>query len=132
MAEDKALEVVKAEAAGVMAWANQFVVATIDDYKGVVERLQEIKAARARWVAYWAIPKQSAHETWKNLVAKEQEGTTVFDQAENRAKSKCLAWKKDADEKAAVYQRKLQADADLKARAERERLEKQAEKLKTP
>ena len=129
---DKALEVVRAETAGITAWANALVVNTVEDYKGVIERLQESKATRARWVEYWAEPIQSAHRTWSELTAKRKEGTDVLDQAENKAKSKAIAWKREADERAAVYQKKLQAEADLKARLERERLEKEAAKLKTP
>jgi Skp family chaperone for outer membrane proteins len=132
MANEKELEVVRSEAANVVQWANQLVVSTVEDYKGVVARLQDIKAIRSKWVAYWAPLKEKAHGAWKEIVQKEKEGTDVCDNAERTAKNKALAWKQEADRKAAEEQRKLQAVADEKARKERERLEKAAEKLKTP
>jgi len=129
---EQQIEVVKKEAAGLMAWANNLVVATADDYKGVVARLQDIKAIRKKWTDYWLPLKTTAHESWKGIVAKEKEGTDVCDAAKRTAKIKALTWKQEADRKAAEEQRKLQAEADERARKERERLEKEAAKLKTP
>jgi hypothetical protein len=132
MSNEKELEVVRTEAANVVQWANQLVVATVEDYKAVVVRLQDIKAGRIRWVKLWEKSKANTYAAWKGVVADEKVGLDVFDNAERTAKNKALAWKQEADRKAAEEQRRLQAIADEKARKERERLEKAAEKLKTP
>lgn len=129
---EQEIEVVRAEAANVVQWANQLVVATVDDYKAVVVRLQAIKAGRSRWVKLWEKSKANTYAAWKGVVADEKVGLDVFDRAEQTAKGKALAWKQIQDQKAAEEQRKLQAEADERARRERERLEKEAEKLKTP
>lgn len=129
---DNEIAVVKAETAGIALWAQNLVVATVEDYKEVVKRIQVNKVWRQKWVAYWNIPKTAAHEAWKSLVGKEKEGLDIFDQAEYVAKTKALTWKQAEDQKAAEQQRKLQAIADEKARRERERLEKEAAALKTP
>jgi hypothetical protein len=126
------IEVVRAEAAGVVAWANNLVVATVDDYKNVIVRLQDIKVIKNRWIELWAKSKANTYAAWKGVVADEKKGTDVCDQAEAIAKGKALAWKQEQDRKAAEEQRKLQAEADERARKERERLEKEAAKLKTP
>ena len=126
------IEVVRAEAAGVLQWADGLVVATVEDYKAVVVRLQDIKAIRNKWIAYWASPKEQTYGAWKSIVAKEKEGLKICDSAEKMAKGKALNWKAEQDRKAAEEQRKLQAISDEKARKEKERLEKEAGKLKTP
>ncbi len=126
------IEVVRTEAAGIADWANRLVVQTKDDYQAAVGRLQEIKAIRKRWTDYWAPVKASAHEAWKGIVAKEKAGTDICDRAEQTAKTKALAWAQAEQEKQAAEQRKLQAQADEAARRERERLEREAAKLKTP
>lgn len=68
------------------------------------------------------------HRKWTGLV-----GEFVFpmDQARRQIKSNILAWEQAEREKAEAEQRRLQALADEQARKERERLEKQAAKIKT-
>ncbi|MBT9133201.1 MAG: hypothetical protein DDT33_01737 [Firmicutes bacterium] len=115
-----------------MQWADGLVVATVEDYKGVVVRLQDIQVLRSRWVELWAKAKANTYAAWKGVVAEEKKGTDICDRAVSVAKSKALIWKQNQDRIIAEEQRKLQAEADLKARKEKERLEKEAEKLKTP
>ena len=132
MAESEIVRQTEQEASAVMQWANTLVVATVDDYKAVVVRLQDIKALRSRWVKLWAKAKANTYAAWKGIVADEKKGTDICDRAEAVAKNKAIVWKQEQDRKAAEEQRKLQAISDEKARKEKERLEKEAEKLKTP
>lgn len=129
---EERIEMVQQEAVRITRWAAELVVSNAEEYKGAVEGLQSIKALRKQWVDFWSPMKEKAHVAWKAIVAKEKQGTDVFDKAEATAKGKAKAWIEAEEWKAAVEQRRLQAEADEKARRERERLEKQAANLKTP
>ena len=126
------LERIKQEGNRVSMWAAGLVVSNAEEYKRAVEGLRGIKALRKQWVTFWAPMKEKAYGAWKEIVAKEKQGTDLFDKAENIVKMKAIAWKTDADRKAAEEQRRLQAEADEKARRERERLAREAARLKTP
>ncbi len=126
------MEVVQAEATGIMAWAEGLKVQSRDDYQGAIAELGRIKATRAKIVEYWAGAKAAAYSAWKQVVAKEKQMTDICDRAERVVKDKALAWKGVADRLAAKEAAKAQAIADEKARRERERLEREAAKLKTP
>jgi hypothetical protein len=126
------VEVVQAEATGIMAWAEGLKVQSRDDYQGAIAELGRIKATRAKIVEYWAGAKAAAYSAWKQVVAKEKQMTDICDKAERMVKDKALAWKGVADRLAAKEAAKAQAIADEKARRERERLEREAAKLKTP
>ena len=52
--------------------------------------------------------------------------------AAKQVKQAIIAWQQAEEEKAAAEQRRLQAEADERARRERDRLEKEAARLKTP
>jgi len=126
------IEVVKQEAGKVMSWANGLVVSNDEQYKIAYDGVKQIKELRKRWTAFWAPLKKKAHETWKDVVAKEKEGTDMLDNADRTARQKAEGWRQEEERKAQAEQRRLQAIADEKARRERERLEKEAAKLKTP
>lgn len=121
----------KSDAAGLLVWAQQVAVATKEDADSAMTRLSEIKAVRKRWTDYWAPLKKAANGAWKGIVAKEKEGTDLADRAEAVVKGKVLAWQQAEHEKAEEVRRKLQAEADAKARAEQERLLAIAAKRKT-
>jgi len=129
---EQAIEIVKQEASAIMQWANGLTVSNAEEYKLAFEKVKEIKAVRKRWNDYWGPLKAKAHSAWKEVVAKEKEGTDVCDRAERMAKQKADAWRFEEERKAEEERRRLQAIADENARRERERLEKQAAKLKTP
>lgn len=129
--ERETKEVAK-EVTAMVEWANGLAVRNASDYKLAYEQIRNIKAARKRWTDYWGPLKAKAHAAWKEVVAKEKEGTDVCDRAERMAKQKADAWRFEEERKAEEERRRLQAIADEKARRERERLEKEAAKLKTP
>jgi len=68
------------------------------------------------------------HRRWTGLV---NEFVTPMDMARRQIKERILTWERGEREKAEAEQRRLQALADEQARKERERLEKQAAKMKT-
>jgi hypothetical protein len=74
----------------------------------------------------------TAHKLHKDLVAQKKKVIEPAQQAKDIAKSKALAWQQAEEEKRLAEQRRLQAEADLKARQERERLEAKAAAAKRP
>ena len=126
------IEVVKAEAAGIVQWAQQLTVTSAHDCQAVVATLAKLKEIRRRWTEYWKPLKEQARQAWQSIVAREKEGTDLCDEAERIAKQKVLAWQMEQRRRAEEEQRRLQAEAEERARRERERLLRKAERLKTP
>ncbi len=126
------LEVIRQETNSIANWANGLVVASKEDYQTAYARVKDIKAIRSKWTAYWGPVKTKAHAAWKEIVARESAVVKICDQAERMAKDKADAWYAEEQRKAAAEQARRQAVADEKARRERERLQKEAAKLKTP
>jgi len=93
--------------------------------------IREIKQTSKRVTDYFGPLKKSAHETWKAIVAKEKELLEPLDMAERKAKIAVSTYDQEQEAVRLAEQRRLQAEADEKARRERERLEKEAAKLKT-
>jgi hypothetical protein len=129
---EQSIEIVKQEASKIMNWANGLVVSNAEEYRLALEKVKEIKAARNRWISCWADLKAKTYSAWKEVVGNEKAGTDILDKAEEIAKQKADTWLQEEEGKAQEEQRRLQAIADENARKERERLEKQASKLKTP
>ena len=127
-----AIEKVREDVGKMSVWANGLAVTTEEDYKKAFAGIRKIKAIRLEWVIYWEDLKKDAYDAWKGVVARESAGTKICDESEKTAKLKADKWRCEQERIAAEQQRKLQAIADEKARRERERLEKEAEKLKTP
>jgi hypothetical protein len=87
---------------------------------------------RAKVIEFFKDSKENAHRAWKAICANEGKFTDRLDMAKENAKSAIVRYD---NEQAAIRrkeQARLQAIADEQARKEKERLEKQAEKLKTP
>jgi hypothetical protein len=126
------IEMLKQETNSIANWANGLFVSSKEEYQMAYARVKEIKRIRAKWVAYWGPVKTKAHAAWKEVVSREKAVADLCDAAERMAKDKADAWFAEQQRIAAEEQRRLQAIADEKARKERERLEKEALKLKTP
>ena len=122
----------KNQASGAITWAQSLTVATSDDANSAMSKLSEIKRIRKSVCDWFAPMKKAASEAHKAIVSREKEITDVADEAERVVKDKVLAWQQEQQRLAAAEQARLQAEADEKARRERERLEKEAAKLKTP
>ena len=129
---EQAVVELKEQSTGVLSWSQSLVVATKTDADTAMTRLSELKGIRKKWCDYWKPLKDAAKAAHSAICAKENEGTAIIDQAEGFVKSKVLAWQQAERAKAYDAQRKAQAAADEAARRERERLEKEAARLKTP
>jgi len=126
------IEVIKKETDNMLLWAEGLLVETAEDYKSAFEKIGEIKNLRSKWLSYWNKAKTEAYNAWKTIVGMEKKGLTICDSAELTAKQKADSWRIVQEAKAAEEQRRLQAEEDRKARVEKEHLEKEAAKLKTP
>ena len=121
----------KERASKVMEWAQGLVVASKADQDSAIATLAGVKGVRAAWVAYWKPIKDAAAAAHKGICAKEKEGTEIVDKAETIVKSKLLTWQQAERAKAEAEQRRLQAIADECARKTRERMERDAARLKS-
>ena len=129
---EQAVVELKAQSGAVLTWARDVYVETKADADAAMSRLSELKGIRAKWVSYWKPLKEAAKAAHSAICGKENEGTVIIDDAERIVKGKVLAWQQAERAKAEEAQRKAQAEADEAARRERERLEKEAARLKTP
>ena len=129
---EQAVVELKAQSGAVLTWARDVFVETKVDADAAMSRLSELKGIRQKWVSYWKPLKDAAKAAHSAICGKENEGTAIIDDAERIVKGKVLAWQQAERAKAEEAQRKAQAAADEEARRERDRLVKEAARLKTP
>lgn len=123
---------IREEVSPVIQTANSLIVTNAEEYSYGAEFLKKIKEAQKRVMDYFSPMKTKAHEAHRQICDREGELLTPLKSAEDTTKRKLLSWKMEDDRKREEERRRLQAEADEKARIERDRLAKQAEKLKTP
>lgn len=97
-----------------------------------MEFLKEIKGTANRIKEYWAPLKKQASDAHKAIVAREKKMLDPLEAKEKEVKAIVVAFDAEQERIRQAEQRRLQAEADAKAEAERQRLLKEAAKLKTP
>lgn len=97
-----------------------------------IELLREVKSLRASVVDFFKDMKQTAHNAWKAIVAKESEYTRALDEVEANVKRSVLAYDQGEEKKRLAEERRLQAEAEAAAEAERQRLFREAQRSKKP
>lgn len=122
----------KQEITPVETRANEITVTNGEEYSEASNFLLKIKEMQKKVGEYWKPLRENAHKAWKSICDKEKEFTSPLQEAEHIIKGKMIEWQRQEEEKRLAEQRRLQAEAEERARKERERLIKQAEKLKTP
>lgn len=126
------VEQVRVEVAPVVARARELAIVTPQDYADAAQGTKDIKSALKKVDDFFDPAIGAAHKTWKATLAQKATVADPLKHAENILKSKQLAWRAEQERVRLETQRKLQAEADARAAAERTRLEKEAAKLKTP
>lgn len=111
--------------------AKGIVVGSNEERIYAMEFLRRIKSQKAAIVNFFSEPKQKAHDAWKSIVSREKFFTNRIDRAEQIIKKEITLFDDEQERIRRERQAKLQAEADEKARKERERLEKRAAGLKT-
>lgn len=114
------------------SWAANLVVFNNETRTEVIGGLRSVKKRRAGIVEFFALMKSTTHKAWKATVSKEKSYTDILDRVERIVKDKVLVYDHAEEKKRREEQQRLQAIADRKAEQERQRLLKEAEKLKTP
>jgi len=132
MSEQVNVEVIRSEVAPVVMNAAAMVVTNPAEYTVASDFLKTIKGAQSKVVAFFAPMKQKAHEAHKAITLQEASMLKPLQDAEAALKRNLLTFYQDQERIRIDAQRKLQAEADEAARKERERLEREAAKLKTP
>lgn len=110
------------EVAGIEKRAAVVSVGNNAERMAAVAFIQQVKEWRKRVQAYFAPTKQTAHETWKGIVAQESALTSRADKAEAQAKAAILVFDRAQEEIRRKEQARLQAEAEAKAAADREAL----------
>ena len=111
--------------------AAQIAVSTNEERNAAVAFIREkIKPWQARVMDYFAPTKESAHKTWKGIVAQEKEVLTKLEAVEKRVKDAILVFDREEDRKRREEEARLRAKAEAEAQAERDRLLREAKKLK--
>lgn len=111
--------------------AAQIAVTTNEERNAAVAFIREkIKPWQARVMDYFAPTKESAHKTWKGIVAQEKEVLTKLYAVERRVKDAILVFDREEEHKRRAEEERLQAEAEAKAKEERDRLLREAKKLK--
>ena len=122
----------KSELAPVVQRAGSIVVRSPEQYTGASDFLKAVKAAQKKVAEFFAPLKTKAHEAHKAITTSESTTLKPLIDAERTIKDKMIAYDTEQEQIRQEAQRKLQAEADAKARKEREALEKKAASMKTP
>lgn len=122
----------KKEVSPVIATAQELIVKTSGQYQYAGEFLKHVKDAQKKVTEYFEDPKLKAYQLWKTICKKESDMMEPLKDAEKSIKSKMVGYQIEEEHKRKAEMARLQAIAEEQARKERERLLKQAEKLKTP
>ena len=129
--EERTEAVIQQEVAPVVAKANSMTVSSADQYQDAADFLKLVKGAQKRVKEHFEPMKTASHAAWKAVVAKENEATEPLTAAEKTVKARMITWYQEQERIRRAEERRLQIEADERARKERERLEKAAAKLKT-
>ena len=126
------LSTLEREIAPVLQRANTITVRSQDDRNDAMEFLRAVKGANKRATEFFGPIVDAAHKAWKQTTASRASILDPLEAAEKRVKATVSGYDQEQERIRQEEQRRLQAIADEEARRERERLEKQAAKLKTP
>jgi hypothetical protein len=126
------LSTLEREIAPVLQRANTITVRSADDRTDAMDFLRAVKSANKRASEFFAPIVDAAHKSWKQATASRGSILEPLEAAEKRVKATVITYDQEQERIRQEEQRRLQAIADEAARRERERLEKQAAKLKTP
>lgn len=96
-----------------------------------MDYLRAVKQTQKRVEDYFGPLKKAAHDSWKGIVAKQKELLDPLGDAERMAKSAIVKYDTEQERDRQAERRRLQAEADERARREREAIERKAASMKT-
>ena len=113
---------IESEVMPVIVRANSIAIRTAEDYVSASEFLKAIKAAQKRVSDHFEPMKQAAHAAWKKITSTESDVMKPLCDSERVVKTRMMEWKSEQDRIRQEEQARLQAEADERARKEREAL----------
>lgn len=126
------VETIEAEVMPVARQGAEMVVRNAGDYDSAITYIKENKQAQARAKEVLDPICDAANKAHKAATALRNRILDPLVAGERKAKAAAKTWAQEQERIRQAEQRRLQAEAEEAARKERERLEKQAAKLKTP
>lgn len=123
---------IEAEIKPVVREATALVISDQQSRDSAMLFLKNVKTMQKRVTDFFTPIKQAARAAWQKTVDGENELLKPLQDAEAHVKTKVIGFDREVERRRIEEQRRLQAIADEEARRERERLEKQAAKIKTP
>ena len=113
-------------------WGKALVIQTVEGRNDAIAAIKTVKERRCGIVAFFADTKQKAHTAWKAIVSQESSFTDTLDAVESSVKRAVLVFDRAQEQQRSEEQGRLQKAANEAAQRERDRLAKEAERLKTP
>ncbi len=113
---------------GLEKWAANLTVTNQAEYDAAYETLKGVKSWKNRIVDFFSDSKQKAYSAWKSVVASEQSMTQRLDAVERKAKEAITKYTVEQERIRLLEERRLQAEADERARKEREKLAQEIER----
>ena len=120
------------EKSSIVTLVRNFQIANAEDFTAAAEQLKTIKGSQKRVNEFFDPMIKQADQTTKDIRAKKRAFSDPLDQSEGRLKQLMLGFQQVQQRKAEDERRRLQAEADERARKEREALEKKAAAAKKP
>ena len=111
-----------------VTWANALAISTLQHYSEAAEQLKAIKALTKEIEGSYGPLKQKASEAHRAIVAEEKRQLAPLVSAEATCKRAMLTYHAAEEATRLAEQRRLQAEADERARKEREKIEQAAAK----
>ena len=130
--EVESVALLRKEIAPVLQRAQAIVIRTANDRADAKTFLIAVKQGQERAHKEFDTMVEKTHSAWKEALAVRASFLTPLEAAEKAVKTLITAYDQEQERIRLDEQRRLQAIADETARKERERLEKEAAKLKTP
>jgi len=131
-AEMASVDALRKEIAPVLQRAQAIVIRTATDRADAKAFLLAVKQGQERAHKEFDTMVDKTHAAWKEALAVRASFLTPLEGAEKAVETLITTYDADQERIRLDEQRRLQAIADETARKERERLEKEASKLKTP
>jgi len=115
-----------------VAKAESMAIGNPEQYQEGALFLKEIKTVQKNVTEYWGTLKTSAHKTWKEICGKEKDMLDPLKAVEAITKKLQLCYQNEQEQIRRKEEARRQAIEDARVEKERQKLLKEAEKLKTP
>lgn len=126
------IEQLQTEMAPIIQRANAITVRNADDRSDAMEFTKAVKRGQETVTEYFKKSKSLTYASWKEVCRQESDLLDPLKAAEKRVKLTVTTYDDEEKDRRLAEQRRLQAEADERARKEREKLAREAAKLKTP